>query len=163
VDPQGLSANQAFAKTPDYVAVGGHDVVFGYVNKADMYGPNTQLLPVYACDLKTVVGHLVSGTGFVPLPGTPLPSVPPVTRGLLGVAITGPGPVVTQVWGPAARAGLTAGDVIVSIDNTMTASASALGAALAHSRPGDKVRISWKDTRGQEHTATVQLAAPPAR
>jgi PDZ domain len=152
------------AKTPDYIAVkpqnGG---TAGYLNKADMLRQGPQSLPVYACDLTTVVGHLVSGIGFVPLPGTsPPPEPPPVTRGLLGVQIADPGPVVIQASGPAARVGLTPGDVIVSINNTTINSASALSAALAHSRPGDKIRISWNDTRGQEHTATVQLAAQHA-
>ncbi len=65
-------------KVPDFVAtVGKGGKVIGYVPKADLFppsttgvhlGPQTPLVvePVYAGDLRTLVGHLYPGVGFVP-------------------------------------------------------------------------------------------------
>jgi S1-C subfamily serine protease len=62
---------------------------------------------------------------------------------------------------PAASAGLTAGDVIVSINGSPVQSTSDVAAALAKHKPGDKVQVSWVDTSGQQHQATVSLVAGP--
>ena len=64
---------------------------------------------------------------------------------------------------PAASAGLTAGDVIVSINGDSVTSTSDVTAALANHHPGDKVQVSWIDTSGQQQQALVALVAgPPA-
>jgi S1-C subfamily serine protease len=64
---------------------------------------------------------------------------------------------------PAAQAGLAAGDVITSLGGQNVGSAPALTTAIGAHAPGDKVPVSWVDTSGQQHTATVQLASgPPA-
>ena len=64
---------------------------------------------------------------------------------------------------PAASAGLTAGDTIVSINGTSVSSVSDITAALAKHHPGDKVTVSWVDSSGQQQHATVTLVAgPPA-
>jgi len=64
---------------------------------------------------------------------------------------------------PAASAGLTAGDVIVSIDNNTVSSTSDISAALAQHHPGDHVQVGWVDSSGQQQQATVTLVAgPPA-
>jgi S1-C subfamily serine protease len=63
---------------------------------------------------------------------------------------------------PAGRAGLTAGDVIVSIDGQQVSSPSALESAMEQHRPGDSVRIGWTDQAGQTHSASVVLANGPA-
>jgi S1-C subfamily serine protease len=63
---------------------------------------------------------------------------------------------------PAANAGLTAGDVITSVDGQAVSSPSALQAALEQRHPGDSVRIGWTDEAGQAQSATVTLANGPA-
>jgi S1-C subfamily serine protease len=75
-----------------------------------------------------------------------------------GVSVSG---VVTG--DPANEAGITTGDVITAFGGSAVDSPSALTTALVPHRPGDKVQITWTDTSGQSHTATVQLASgPPA-
>ncbi len=75
-----------------------------------------------------------------------------------GVTVAG---VVTG--DPANEAGIATGDLITALGGTTVDSPSALTAALVPHHPGDKVQITWTDTSGQSHTATVQLASgPPA-
>jgi len=62
----------------------------------------------------------------------------------------------------AQAAGLTAGDVITSIDGQQVTSASAIATAMAQHHPGDKISVSWTDLAGQQHTATVMVTAGPA-
>jgi S1-C subfamily serine protease len=65
--------------------------------------------------------------------------------------------------GAAEAAGIQEGDVITSVDGTTINSSSDLSAALVSHHPGDKVKISWTDTAGQSHSATVELhSGPPA-
>jgi S1-C subfamily serine protease len=63
---------------------------------------------------------------------------------------------------PAARAGLTAGNTIVSVDRQSVDSPAALTTLLTRYQPGDKVTIGWTDSAGAQHTTTVQLASGPA-
>ena len=63
---------------------------------------------------------------------------------------------------PAARAGLTAGDTIVSVDGQSVASPNALTALMDGYKPGDKVTIGWSNSSGARHTSTVRLASGPA-
>ncbi|HUZ10666.1 MAG TPA: trypsin-like peptidase domain-containing protein [Acidimicrobiales bacterium] len=62
---------------------------------------------------------------------------------------------------PASTAGLAAGDVITSVDNSAVGSSSDLTAVLGTHHPGDRVEVGWVDASGQQHTATVQLASGP--
>ncbi len=72
-------------------------------------------------------------------------------------------PIAGVVTGsPAASAGLTAGDVIVSVDGQSISGADQLSSALAGHRVGDQVRVGWLDQSGTTHTATITLAAGPA-
>ncbi len=63
---------------------------------------------------------------------------------------------------PASRAGLVAGDVIVSADGRRVGSPLALQSVLGRHHPGDHVTISWTDSAGARHSATVVLMAGPA-
>jgi len=63
---------------------------------------------------------------------------------------------------PAAEAGLQAGDTITAVGGTTVDSADALSATLAERNPGDQVRVTWVDTTGTSHTATITLVAGPA-
>ena len=81
-----------------------------------------------------------------------------VQEGAQGVTVAGVEPNT-----PAASAGLTAGDVIVSVESTPIHEYADLPAALNPYHPGDRVEIAWNDASGQHHTASVQLiAGPPA-
>jgi S1-C subfamily serine protease len=97
---------------------------------------------------------------------------------MLGVSVTAPGAlggisgegttpvsgaVVRHVIpsGPAAQAGLAAGDVITSVGGQTVNSPSALAKAIAPHHPGDSVSVTWLDQSQVQHTATVQLTTGP--
>jgi S1-C subfamily serine protease len=63
---------------------------------------------------------------------------------------------------PAYAAGLTQGDVITSVAGQQVSSGTSIQQVLERYHPGDKISISWTDTSGQSHTATVTLANGPA-
>jgi S1-C subfamily serine protease len=63
---------------------------------------------------------------------------------------------------PAANAGLSAGDVIDSINGHAVSSSSDVQSAIGQGHPGDKVSVTWTDQYGQSHTSTVTLANGPA-
>ena len=63
---------------------------------------------------------------------------------------------------PAADAGLQAGDTVTAVGGTTVDSADALSAAMAKQNPGDQVRVTWLDSTGTSHTATITLVAGPA-
>ena len=62
---------------------------------------------------------------------------------------------------PADAAGLTQGDTITSLNGRAVTSPSGLTALMAKHRTGQSVRLSWLDTAGNAHTATLRLAAAP--
>ncbi len=64
---------------------------------------------------------------------------------------------------PAARAGLTYGDVIVALNSHKIASPTTLTALLLKQSPGKKVQIRWIDQFGTSHIAHVTLASGPAQ
>jgi S1-C subfamily serine protease len=65
--------------------------------------------------------------------------------------------------GPAANAGLATGDVITSVDGQSVDSPTAVSLLLVGHHPGDKIQVSWADSSGQSHSATVDLGSgPPA-
>jgi S1-C subfamily serine protease len=64
--------------------------------------------------------------------------------------------------GPAGRAGLRAGDVIVRLDGRPTRSEAAFGDVLARLRPGERVSVTVVG-QGGERTVTVTLGELPVR
>ncbi len=85
----------------------------------------------------------------------------------LGGGITLPvnqGAAVYQVLGgsPAARAGISAGDVIVGFDGHSITTITQLGKLVGQSHAGQQVSVTWVDTSGARHTATLTLEAGPA-
>jgi len=71
--------------------------------------------------------------------------------------------VETAVPGsPAARAGLSAGDTIVSLGGHQVTSASGLQSVIEGYHPGGSVSVSWTDQLGQTHTGTLVLTTGPA-
>jgi S1-C subfamily serine protease len=63
---------------------------------------------------------------------------------------------------PAATAGLTAGDTITAVAGHAVSSTTAIQQILVGYHPGNKISVTWTDTSGQSHTATVTLANGPA-
>jgi putative serine protease PepD len=70
--------------------------------------------------------------------------------------------VTVQPNGPAAEAGLTAGDAIINLNGTGIADASDLATALADHRPGDKVTITVENTNATRRTTSVTLGELPS-
>jgi S1-C subfamily serine protease len=62
----------------------------------------------------------------------------------------------------AAKAGLSEGDTITSVAGHAITSPTGISSVLHNYHPGNKVSISWTDTTGQSHTATVTLGNGPA-
>jgi S1-C subfamily serine protease len=62
---------------------------------------------------------------------------------------------------PAERAGLAAGDTITAVDGTTLGDATSLSTILASHEPGDTVTVTWVDTTGDTHSASVTLIAGP--
>jgi S1-C subfamily serine protease len=108
--------------------------------------------------------------------GQSSPTVHIGLTGMLGVGVmnssdaaangiqAGSGAVVAQTvqGAPAAQAGITAGDVITSVNGQRVTSPSALQAVMEQHHPGDSVTVGWTDQSGQAHTATLTLANGPA-
>ncbi len=89
------------------------------------------------------------------------------TRALLGVETqdsqNGAQVVLVQGGSPAAGAGITVGSVITALNGTVVSTNLALRNAIVAHNPGSSVSVSWTDTAGNSHTATVTLASgPPA-
>lgn len=106
------------ALVPDFVStLGGPtgETMVGYVPKDLLFNPRLEPggtpedppqdvpMPVYGEDLKTLVGHMVAGQGFVPLGSSPAPSV------AVGSPSAGPS---ADPWGPLAVADDDARDTL---------------------------------------------------
>ncbi|MGH3158452.1 MAG: PDZ domain-containing protein [Streptosporangiaceae bacterium] len=71
-------------------------------------------------------------------------------------ALSGAGVVSVTSGGPAAKAGITAGDVITAVNGTATPGAQAPADVLAGLHPGQAVTVAL--TRADGSTATVKVA-----
>jgi S1-C subfamily serine protease len=84
----------------------------------------------------------------------------------LGVSVADGAPGATvagTLSGSAAEsAGISAGDVITSIDGTPIGSADDLSSTLAGYAPGDRVTVTWTTAAGASESATVTLGTGPA-
>ena len=81
----------------------------------------------------------------------------PSAAGTQGATISG-----TIPNGPAAGAGIGAGDVITSLGGSPVDSPNSLTNLIGRYHPGDRVSVQWTDPSGGTHTATVTLATGPA-
>jgi S1-C subfamily serine protease len=63
--------------------------------------------------------------------------------------------------GPAASAGIAAGDVIISIDRRAISSANDVASVVLTEKPGSSVAITYADQFGGEHSVSVTLASGP--
>jgi S1-C subfamily serine protease len=73
----------------------------------------------------------------------------------------GVGIVSVQPGGPAAAAGLTAGEIIVEVNGTATPTASDLTAVLANLSPGQKATVKVQRPDGSTATVSVTLGTLP--
>ncbi len=65
--------------------------------------------------------------------------------------------------GPAARAGIVAGDVITSIGGRRVTSATSLSSVMDGYHGGDKLKVEWKTATGKTKHATITTIAGPAK
>ena len=74
------------------------------------------------------------------------------------------GALVAEVWpgGPADRAGLRPGDVVISIDGQPVVDAASLGYAISAKRPGDGARLVARGENGRERQLNLRADAPPS-
>jgi hypothetical protein len=63
---------------------------------------------------------------------------------------------------PAARAGITSGDTITSLNGSAVSTADQLTTALDALHGGQRATVGWTDANGGTHQATVTLADGPA-
>jgi S1-C subfamily serine protease len=63
--------------------------------------------------------------------------------------------------GPAAAAGLSAGDTITTFAGQMISSSTTLTEIISRSAPGARVEVGWIDASGQSHRTTIQLGSGP--
>ncbi|HEY5071445.1 MAG TPA: Do family serine endopeptidase [Caulobacteraceae bacterium] len=92
------------------------------------------------------------------------------TQGLTGemaksLGLAAPqGVVVTDIWpgGPAARAGLAQGDVIVTVDGQGVDDDVGLNYRVATRKAGDSLELGVRRNGGSLRTLAVSIAAPPA-
>lgn len=74
--PPGPNGHVDESSAPDFLAVAGRDEgIAGYARTQDVLGAGDAPFPVYGEDLRTVVGHMIPGKGFVPI-GTDPGAVP---------------------------------------------------------------------------------------
>jgi len=81
----------------------------------------------------------------------------------LGLALP-QGAMVADLYpgGPASRAGLRSGDVVLQADGRSVADAADLNYLVRNHRPGDSVRLSVRRADGRDETLTLRAEAAPA-
>jgi S1-C subfamily serine protease len=133
----------------------------GVIGVTTAASSGTSAVTGYAIPISTAVGiakQIVAGDDTAEI----TIGLPP----FLGVSLSTDrsGAVVLQVLSgtAAAKTGLAAGDTITRVGSTPTSSSAELSAAIGKHAVGDSVTISYTDTAGASHTATVTLTAGPA-
>ena len=73
------------------------------------------------------------------------------------------GVIVAELWpdGPAARAGVVRGDVIVSVDGQPVNDPAGVNYRIATQTPGSSVSLVVRKAGGADHTVSVRLERPP--
>jgi S1-C subfamily serine protease len=83
------------------------------------------------------------------------------TPGFGGASASGALIAGVVTGGPAASAGLVAGDVITAISGHSVSSPAAVSALVLTKKPGAKITVAYVDVSGASHTASVTLASGP--
>jgi S1-C subfamily serine protease len=117
-----------------------------------------------AAVVRRVVETAVGGGRAVVRPwlGARTQSVTPDLARGLGLSVP-QGAIVADLWpgGPAQRAGLKQGDVVLQIDGRPVTDAATLSYAIGNHRPGDTAPIVVRRD-GREQTLTLRTEPPPA-
>ena len=79
----------------------------------------------------------------------------------VGYGASGAVVAATVSGGPAAAAGLEAGDVITAINGKSFSSPSAITALILTKKPGAKITVTYTDQYGTSHVTTVTLGSGP--
>jgi Do/DeqQ family serine protease len=118
-----------------------------------------------AAVVRRVVETAVGGGHSVVRPwlGARTQTVTPDIARTLGLA-TPQGALVADLWpnGPAARAGLRQGDVVLQIDGHPVPDAATLSYAISNHRPGESATMLVRRADGRDQTVTLRAEAPPA-
>jgi len=80
-----------------------------------------------------------------------------------GSSATGATIAAVLPGGPAAQAGLAAGDTITAVAGQSIASPRALTSVMLVERPGASAQVTYVDASGQSHTTTVTFGSGPAQ
>ena len=82
-----------------------------------------------------------------------------------GGSTTASGALICDVYQstPAASSGLAVGDVITAVNGTKVATENALTKIMAGFKPGQTIKITYQNTSGTSHTASVKLVDGPAK
>jgi S1-C subfamily serine protease len=102
----------------------------------------------------------VGATAFL---GIEVESVDSLGYGYGGESVSGALIAGVVSGGPAASAGLAAGDVITAINGRTVSSPAAVSAFVLTKKPGAKIRVAYVDRSGTSHTANVTLGSGPAQ
>lgn len=81
--------------------------------------------------------------------------------GFGGATSTGAVIAGTVAGGPAASAGLTAGEVVTAINGHTVSSPSAITSLILTKKPGVKITVTYTDQSGTSHVTTVTLGSGP--
>ena len=103
--PPGPNGEVDPSSAPDFIAVAGPGSgIAGYARKEDVLDPGDGPFPVYGEDLRTIVGQMVPGKGFVPAGVDPrtVPEIP-VVVGPSGLNPPDPTRVILYVRNDASR------------------------------------------------------------
>jgi Do/DeqQ family serine protease len=172
-DPNGESAN-AYIQTDAAINPGNSGGALVDMD-GDLIGVNSFILSrsgtssgvgfaVPAAMVKRIVETAAGGghTLVRPWLGARTQAVSPEIARSLGLAVP-TGALVADIWpgGPAARAGLRQGDVILSVGGKPAVDAAAVSYAVGSARPGDALRIGIR-RGGAEQTLTLRAEAAPA-
>jgi S1-C subfamily serine protease len=114
------------------------------------------------------IGHAMGVAGAIRGGGGGSPTVHVGPTAFLGLGVvdnSGNGARIERVVqsGPGSEAGLSPGDVLLSVNNAPINSATAMADALVPHHPGDTIALTYRTAAGSVRTVNVQLAdGPPA-
>ncbi|HET6971588.1 MAG TPA: Do family serine endopeptidase [Phenylobacterium sp.] len=118
-----------------------------------------------AAVVRRVVETAVGGGHSVVRPwfGARMQSVTPEIARSLGLALP-QGALLADIWpgGPAARAGLRQGDVVLQADSRPVVDAAALSYAIGTHRPGETIPLVVRRADGHDQPVQLHAEAPPA-
>jgi Do/DeqQ family serine protease len=171
----GISDYSAFIQTDAAINPGNSGGPLVDMN-GDLIGVNTAIIS--ASGVSAGVGFAIPAAAARQVVDAALGGSHSVTRPWLGVktqALTGAmarslglaapqGVIVTELWpdGPAARAGIAQGDVVVSIDGQEVDDDGALNYRIGAMKLGDAAAVVMRRGGGPARTVEARVEAPPA-